>query len=133
MSGTRPRRPRGPPGADLVRPILETFAARTAANSGLGAEAQACAGGLGLLRRQVAPGYCLVIGDSPAVISLGAGAAHVRRADTALPVVQAIGLALAQGWHLGWERIPRLFNRDADERARLAAGLPARRPRPGRR
>ena len=124
---------RGPVGADLGRTTLAIYAARVAASSGLGAEALACAGGLGLLRNQPAPGYCLVIGDSPAVINLGAGSAHVRRAEAALPVVQAIGQALALGWHLGWERIPRAFNQDADQRARRAAGLPARRPRPPRR
>ena len=123
---------RGPVGADLGRTTLAVYAARVAASSGLGAEALACTGGLGLLRSQPAPGYCLVIGDSPAVINLGAGSAHVRRAEAALPVVQAIGQALALGWHLGWERIPRAFNQDADQRTRRAAGLPPRRPRPPR-
>ena len=74
----------------------------------------------------------LVVGDSPAIINLGAGAAHIRRAEAALPVVQAIGQVLARGWHLGWERIPRAFNQDADQRARRAAGLPSPRPRPPR-
>ena len=115
---------RGPVGADLGRATLAVYQARVTANSGLSAEAQACAGGLGLLRDRPAPG--LVIGDSPAVINLGAGAAHVRRADAALPVIQAIGRALALGWRLGWERVPREFNQDADRRARVAAGLPAR-------
>ena len=68
-----------------------------------------------------------MVGDSPAVINLGAGAAHVRRAEAALPVIQAIGRALARGWHLGWERVPREYNQDADQRARAAAGLPPRR------
>ena len=123
---------RGPVGPDLSRATLAIYEARVAASSGLGAEALACAGGLGLIRGRLAAGYCLVIGDSPAIINLGAGAAHVRRAEAALPVVQAIGSALAQGWHLGWERIPRLFNQDADRRARRAAGLSARRPYPPR-
>ena len=117
---------RGPVGADLGRAILAVFQARVTATSGLGAEALACAGGLELLRNRPASGYCLVIGDSPAVINLGAGAAHVRRADAALPVTQAIGRALALGWRLGWERVPREYNQDADRRARVAAGLPAR-------
>ena len=97
------------------------------AGSGLGAEALACAGGLGLLTHLPNPGFCLVVGDSPAIINLGAGAAHIRSAESALPVIQAIGQVLARGWHLGWERIPREFNQDADRRARSAAGLPPRR------
>ena len=118
---------RGPVGADLVRATLAVYQARVAAGSGLGAEALACAGGLGLLQGQPGPGFCLVVGDSPAVINLGAGAAHVRRAEAALPVIQAVGRALARGWHLGWERVPREYNQDADQRARAAAGLPPRR------
>ncbi len=118
---------RGPVGADLSRPTLGVYQARVPADSGVGAEALACAGGLGLLTQLTNSGYCLVIGDSPAIINLGAGAAHVRRAESALPVIQAIGQVLARGWHLGWERIPREFNQDADQRARAAAGLPPRR------
>ena len=118
---------RGPVGANLSRPTLGVYQARVHAGSGLGAEALACAGGLELLTHLPTPGYCLVVGDSPAIINLGAGAAHVRRAEAALPVVQAIGRALARGWHFGWERIPREFNQDADQRARAAAGLPPRR------
>ena len=123
---------RGPVGTDLSRPTLGVYQARVATGSGLGAEALACAGGLGLLQDQAAPGYCLVVGDSPAVINLGAGSAHVRRAEAALPVVQAVGRALARGWHLGWGRIPREYNQDADQRARSAAGLPPRRAHPRR-
>ena len=62
---------RGPVGADLGRATLAVFQARVAADSGLGAEALACAGGLGLLRGQPNPGFCLVVGDSPAVITWG--------------------------------------------------------------
>ena len=113
--------------AGLCRPIIGVYQARVHAATALEAEALACAGGLGLLTNIPHPGLCLVIGDSPAVIQLGAGAAHIRRAETALPVIQAIGQALGRGWHLGWERIPREFNRDADRRARTAAGLPPRR------
>jgi hypothetical protein len=118
---------RGPVGANLSRPTIGVYQARVHAESGLGAEALACAGGLELLTHLSTPGYCLVVGDSPAIINLGAGAAHIRRAEAALPVVQAIGRALARGWHFGWERIPREFNQDADQRARSAAGLPPRR------
>ena len=118
---------RGPVGTNLYRPTLGVYQARVDTGSGLGAEALACAGGLGLLQLLPTPGYCLVVGDSPAIINLGAGAAHVRRAEAALPVVQAIGRALARGWHFGWERIPREYNQDADQRARAAAGLPPRR------
>jgi hypothetical protein len=118
---------RGPVGAGLSRPIIEIYQARVHAGTGLEAEALACAGGLGLLTHLPNPGFCLVVGDSPAIINLGAGAAHIRRAEAALPVVQAIGQVLARGWHLGWERIPREFNQDADRRARTAAGLPPRR------
>jgi hypothetical protein len=118
---------RGPVDAGLNRPIIGVYQARVHAASGLEAEALACAGGLGLLTDLPNPGFCLVVGDSPAVINLGAGAAHIRRAEAALPVVQAIGQALGRGWHLGWERVPREFNRDADRRARTAAGLPPRR------
>ena len=118
---------RGPVGTNLYRPTLGVYQARVDTGSGLGAEALACAGGLGLLQLLPTPGYCLVVGDSPAIINLGAGAAHVRRAEAALPVIQAIGRALARGWQLGWERIPREYNQDADQRARAAAGLPPRR------
>ncbi len=114
-------------GAGLSRPIVEVYQARVHAGSGLEAEALACAGGLGLLTHLPNPGFCLVVGDSPTIIGLGAGAAHIRRAESALPVIQVIGQALARGWHLEWERIPREFNQDADQRARTAAGLPPRR------
>jgi hypothetical protein len=118
---------RGPVGAELDRPTIEVYQARVHASSGLEAEALACAGGLDLLAHLPTPGYCLVVGDSPAIIGLGAGAAHIRRVESALPVVQAVGRALARGWQLGWERIPREFNQDADRRARVAAGFPPRR------
>ena len=118
---------RGPVGAGLDRPTIEVYQARVHAGSGLEAEALACAGGLDLLTHLPNPGYCLVVGDSPAIIGLGAGAAHIRRVESALPVVQAVGRALARGWQLGWERIPREFNQVADQRARAAAGLPPRR------
>jgi hypothetical protein len=113
--------------AALARPIIEVYQARVHASSGLESEALACAGGLDLLAHLPSPGFCLVVGDSPAIIGLGAGAAHIRRVESALPVVQAVGRALARGWQLGWERIPREFNQDADRRARTAAGLPLRR------
>ena len=75
---------RGPVGAGLSRPIIEVYQARVHAGTGLEAEALACAGGLGLLTHLPHPGFCLVVGDSPAIINLGAGAAHIRRAEAAL-------------------------------------------------
>ena len=119
---------RGPPGLDAVRPIIATYGERVPAGSALEAEALACPVGLRLFQG-VLPGHCLVIGDSPAIVYLAAGAAHVRRSEAALPVVQGIGHVVAMGWRLSWARIPRRFNRDADDRARRAAGLP---PRPHR-
>ena len=125
--GPRPRQRScaAPLGPDAVRPILATYGERVPAGSAIEAEALACAGGLRLLQALPA-GHCLVVGDSPAIVNLGAGAAHVRRSEAALPVVQGIGHVVAMGWRLSWARIPRRFNRDADERARRAAGLPLR-------
>ncbi len=120
---------RGRPGADLVQPILQVFEQRTTCGTALGAEARGCAGGLALIRRVMPAGQCLLVGDSPQIINLGTGAGHVRRCETYLPVVEAIGQALAAGWTLDWARVPRCFNQDADARARRAAGLPAQRGR----
>ncbi len=115
--------PVGPHG----RPQVATDTAANTCTNPLDAEAAGCSLGLQLLTRHGPPSTCLVVGDCPTVIGLGAGACRARRPALHYLLGHALGHALLQGWEIQWLRIPRRLNDAADLLARAAAGLPPRR------
>ena len=80
--------------------------------------------GLRWLATQPPAGVCLVLGDSPSLIALGAGTAHVRDPAIHRMVMGALGPALAAGWEFRWARLPRTLNAGAHRQANGARIAP---------
>ena len=70
-----------------------------------------------------------VVGDNLAVVRYGAGTARIRRAEIQSHLEISLSAAVAAGWRLSWQAVPRRLNGDADslaaEARRWAANLQA--------
>ena len=73
-----------------------------------------------LLDLQPAARAARVCGDNLTVIRYGAGTARLRRPEVQTHLEVSLGAALAAGWRLTWQAIPRSLNGEADALAAAA-------------
>lgn len=113
---------RGPPSATGTRPLVATWTAVEPSATSEKNEARACRGSLRFLSRSDPPGprRAQVHGDHPRVMQVGGGTTWPRDARIREPVHEGATAAVAAGWHLTWDRIPRAANAETDALARAA-------------
>ena len=70
-----------------------------------------------LLELQPTARAARVVGDNLAVIRYGAGTALLRRPDIKSHLEINLSTAVAAGWRLSWQAVPRRLNGDADSLA----------------